>query len=109
MIVNEQTVHRMNVGDIRMHYREDGYFFNRSTMRFFGDKLSSFGVRSFNGERYMYRKPTAIVNVMGRYTRAGWQFFSAWKVVPLDAENVDLLPTTQDEENALKDHLMKIA
>lgn len=109
MIVNEQTVHRMNVGDIRMHYREDGYFFNRSTMRFFGDNMRSFGVRSMDGERYMYRKPTAMVNVMGSWTRAGWRFFSAWKVVPVDSENVDLVPTTSEEEEALRAYLMKTA
>lgn len=58
------------------------YFFERKTMKFFGDTMSSFGARTIDGTVYLYRKPSAVVNVFGRRTIAGREFFNAWRFDP---------------------------
>jgi len=72
---------KMSPSDIRAHYRPDGYFFRPGTMRFFGDKMSHFGVKTIDGERFLYRKPSAIVNVFGHRRRAGEELSTHWKVI----------------------------
>ena len=57
---------------------DSGPFFDRSTMEFFGDKMSSFGTTCIADEIYLYRKPTASVNVFGKTKTAGREFFNAW-------------------------------
>lgn len=58
-----------------------GHFFDCDTMRFFGDRMSSYSTVEHEGETYMFRKPSAIVNVFGRHQIAGREFFNCWKVV----------------------------
>lgn len=83
MIYTNDTIKQVrNASDVKHALREDNHFFNRSTMRFFGDTLASFGVRTVNGKRYIYRKPTAKVNAFGKWKTAGREFFSAWEIVP---------------------------
>ena len=48
---------RYSVQDIkRIHQENGGYFFNRDTMKFFGDRMSDFGIRNFNHGTYLIRK-----------------------------------------------------
>lgn len=88
----------MSVSDIKNH--STGYFFTRNTMKFFGDKMSSFGVRTFNGKRILYKKPTAYVNTpfSGR-KQAGKDFFSCWEIVPKTESEVDIRPISDDLKN----------
>lgn len=68
--------------DIRANYlaHKHGHFFDRDTMKFFGDTMRSFGVRVIDGVTYLYRKPSARVNVFGTWKTAGRAFFGAWRV-----------------------------
>jgi hypothetical protein len=76
------TTATMRPADIKSEYnsRDNGHFFDRDTMRFFGDTMRSFGVCTIDGSRYLYRKPSAIVNVFGTRKRAGRDYFNAWLV-----------------------------
>lgn len=95
MIANNQTLHKMTVSDVKR--LNTGYFFSRQTMRFFGDKMTSFGIRTFSGKRILYRKPTAFVNTpFSGVQRAGKDFFSCWEVVVKSPETVDIIPTSED-------------
>ena len=104
MIYTTETVHKLKTAsDVKYALSEDSYFFSRSTMRFFGDKITSFGVRTVNGKRYLYRKPSARVNVFGTWKIAGREFFIAWEIVPkhdhvelvkCDDETKDLIYST---------------
>lgn len=80
--------------DVRRDYNNGnhGYFFDPSSMRFFGDKMSSYGTKIIDQQLYLYRKPSAMVNVFGREQQAGWEFFGAWLVA--DDGDVD----TADDE-----------
>ena len=83
MIYTSETINQIkSASDVKYALRDDNHFFDRSTMRFFGDKVTSFGVRTVNGKRYMYRKPSAQVNVFGKWKTAGREFFNAWEIVP---------------------------
>lgn len=98
MIINNQTVLKMSVSDIKHH--NEGYFFSRSTMRFFGDKMTSFGVRTFEGKRILYRKPTAYVKTpFSGIQQAGKTFFSCWEVKPKNEETVDISPVSDEFKN----------
>jgi hypothetical protein len=66
------------------------HFFSRATMRFFGDTMRSYGTRTVDGQLYMYRKPSARVNVFGRSTMAGREFFGAWRVTENNDGTVSL-------------------
>lgn len=94
MIVTNESVLKMSVSDIKYH--NNGYFFSRNTMKFFGDKMTSFGVRIFEGKRIMYRKPTAYVNVFGTRKIAGKYFFGCWHVNPISKEEVEINPVDND-------------
>ena len=66
---------------IRQAYQrcaDSGHFFDRATMRWFGDTMRSFGSTNFNGAVFMYRKRTASVNAFGTSKAAGREFFNAW-------------------------------
>lgn len=83
MIYTNETIKNLkNATDVKYALNSDSYFFTRKTMKFFGDKMNSFGVRTINGKRYMYRKPTAKVNVFGTWKTAGKNFFNAWEITP---------------------------
>lgn len=99
--LRKEDVLKMNPSDIRHHYRAHGHFFERSTMKFFGDTMASYGVRTLNGERFMYRKPNATVNVFGDRRRAGRQHFNVWRVVIQDSYEIDLIGATDEEEAAI--------
>ena len=45
---------------------EERHFFDDDTMRWFGDTMSSFSVVELDNQFYMFRKPTATVNVFGK-------------------------------------------
>ena len=94
MKVTQDSVLTMSVSDIKHH--NAGHFFSRATMKFFGDKMASFGVRTFEGNRVLYRKPSALVNVFGKTKRAGRDYFGCWIIKPLTDYNVDIAPTTNE-------------
>jgi hypothetical protein len=79
--------------NVRMFYEsreaQTRYFFSRETMRFFGDTMRSFGVKRLGETVYLYRKPSASVNVFGRWTQAAENnnFLGIWR---LDPETYDL-------------------
>lgn len=77
---------------------DNEHFFSRGTMRFFGDRMSSYGVRTVDGQRYMYRKPSAMVNVFGKWKRVGRDFFNAWRVTDNGDGTVSLNSARGDEE-----------
>jgi len=82
--------------------REARHFFERSTMRFFGDTMRSYGITRLDGSLYLYRKATAIVNVFGRSTEAGREFFGAWR---LDPKTYDLDGANRETKERLWRHL----
>jgi len=90
------TAHKYTPAGIKQLYQTNpdaGHFFDREAMRFFGDKMSSFGVTISGDVQYLYRKRTAAVNVFGRRCQAGREFFNCWEVVEkggrLDLDNCD--------------------
>ncbi len=72
----------MTPSEIKSAYcaNSDGnrHFFDRGTMKWFGDRMSSFGTRRIGGAIYLYRKANSRVNVFGKWQTAGRQFFNAW-------------------------------
>ena len=57
--MNQKVINKMRPSDIRANYDPRGHFFDRKTMRFFGDTMASFGVYTDDsGNRVMYRKKT---------------------------------------------------
>lgn len=58
---------------VRSEYiaRNHGHYFDRSTMRFFGDTMKSFGCRMFEGKPVWYRKLLSPINVFGRLKLSG--------------------------------------
>lgn len=76
-----------------------GHFFDRSTMRWFGDTMRSFAVIVIGGTVYLYRKPSATVNVFGVRKTAGRQYFNCWQV----GEDGALLTASHDVENLVWD------
>jgi hypothetical protein len=47
----------VNASDIKYRYQQlnpNGHFFDRATMKFFGDSMANFGVRKVEGAREMY-------------------------------------------------------
>jgi hypothetical protein len=85
----DQLAAKPTPSDVRMFYESGAtisaprYFFERKTMRFFGDTMRSFGARTIGGNVYLFRKPSASVNVFGRHHTAGRQFFNAWRLDPV--------------------------
>jgi len=77
----ENLKHVKSASDVK-YALKDSHFFDRKTMKFFGDKMTSFGIKTINGKRYMYRKPSAKVNVFGTWKTAGFDFFNVWEIVP---------------------------
>jgi len=77
--------------DVKYALPESSYFFSRDTMRFFGDKMTSFGVKWDDGKRILYRKPSAMVNVFGTWKRAGNEFSRKWEIVP-KFDHIELIP-----------------
>ena len=57
-----------------------GHFFDRETMKFFGDKMGSFRVAQHYGVTYVYRHPDAMVSIFGKVQRAGMEHFTVWEV-----------------------------
>ena len=95
MVITNQSVLKMSVSDIK--YYSKGYFFSRDTMKFFGDKMSSFGVRTFDGKRILYRKPTAYVQTpFSGVQKAGRAFFNCWEVTVKNEMEVNLMLVTDD-------------
>ncbi len=98
MNITSESVLKMSVSDIKYH--NEGHFFSRSTMKFFGDKMSSFGVRTYQGKRILYRKPTAYVRTpFSGVQQAGKTFFSCWEVKPKTESAVDISPVSDDFKN----------
>lgn len=96
----EQLLAKPTPTNVRMFYEsrrstnEPRYFFDRDTMRFFGDTMKSFGARRIDGKVYLYRKPSARVNVFGTWKTAGRDFFNAWH---FDPETYDLHNCSTEE------------
>jgi hypothetical protein len=76
--------------NVRMFYESKDssngrrYFFSRDTMRFFGDTMRSFGTKQLDGVVYLYRKPSATVNVFGNHYRADSNntYLGVWRLNP---------------------------
>lgn len=70
-----------------------GHFFDRATMRWFGDTMKSFGCTQVDGVDYMYRRRTAEVNVFGKWQTAGREFFGCYSITEkngrVDVSSVD--------------------
>lgn len=79
---NENLKHVKTASDVKFALKSENYFFERKTMKFFGDKMTSFGIKTVNGKRYMYRKPSAKVNIFGTWKTTGKDFFNAWEIIP---------------------------
>ena len=79
--IAQQQALKWTPADIKANYNPEGHFFDRATMRFFGDKMSSFGVFKWRGKRYLYRKPQAMIDVFGEWKRAGRGSAHVWQVV----------------------------
>lgn len=95
MIITNESIFKMSVSDIKNY--NSGYFFSRNTMRFFGDKMSSFGVRTFEGKRILYRKPTAYVKTpFSGIKQAGKDFFGCWEVTIKSESEVDIIPVSSE-------------
>ena len=95
MKLTNESVLKMSVSDIK--YYSTGYFFSRSTMKFFGDKMSSFGVRTYGGRRILYRKPNAYVKPpFSGIQKAGKTFFNCWEVTVKSENEVDLMPVSKE-------------
>lgn len=98
MFYTHETIQQLRTAsDVKHALNSESHFFDRTTMRFFGDKMTSFGVRTVNGKRYMYRKPSARVNVFGAWKTTGKQYFSAWEIVP-HGDHVRLQSQSKDVE-----------
>ena len=83
----------MTPHEIRDIYTEKGreleenrHFFDRDTMRFFGDTMASFGVRKIGRDTFMYRKADAMINMFGKTRRAGRDCFNAWLFDPVSGD-----------------------
>ena len=72
------------VAEVKAAYQNsqgaNGHFFERAAMRFFGDTMKSFAVYRDGDDFYLYRKPSARVNVFGTWRTAGRDYFGAWKI-----------------------------
>ena len=91
----ENLKHVKSASDVK-YALKDSHFFDRKTMKFFGDKMTSFGIKTINGGRYMYRKPSAKVNVFGTWKTAGFDFFNVWELLPmLDHLELKVLSTEE--------------
>ena len=99
MIYTKETLKEIKTpSDVKCALSNDSHFFERKTMKFFGDKMTSFGVRTVNGKRVLYRKPSAMVNVFGTWKVCGRTYFRAWEIMP-KYDHVELsLLTDNDEE-----------
>jgi hypothetical protein len=101
MIYTAETLKDVKTpSDVKYALLDTDYFFNRKTMKFFGDKMTSFGVRTINGKRIMYRKPTARVNVFGTWKTAGRDFFNAWELIPKN-DHIDLQSVSDEEKKSI--------
>jgi hypothetical protein len=100
MIYTQETINQVKTASDVKYALQDSYFFSRNTMKFFGDKMSSFGVRTINSKRYLYRKPSARVNVFGTWKTAGKMFFNCWEIVPKQ-DHVDLQPVSDEIKDAV--------
>ncbi len=87
---------------IKRQYNEagSGHFFDRDSMRFFGDRMSSFRTVAIGDAVYMYRRPDATVRTFRGERTAGRDFFGAWK---WDAETCNLSSCGNDETQAVYD------
>jgi len=78
------TKTKLTPADIKRNYNANncGHFFDRDSMKWFGDTMRSFAVIVIDDVTYLYRKPTATVNVFGTRKTAGRQFFNCYEVMP---------------------------
>ena len=104
MEITNESILKMSVSNIKCYSK--GYFFSRDTMKFFGDKMSSFGVRTYNGRRILYRKPTAYVKTpFSGIQKAGKTFFSCWEVIVKSESEVDIIPVTGEFKDLFYNYL----
>jgi len=104
MIYTQETLNQVKTATDVKYALQDSYFFSRDTMKFFGDKMSSFGVRTINGKRYLYRKPNAYVNVFGTWKQAGRDFFGAWELIPKH-DHLELKVLSSEEKHEIYNSL----
>ena len=98
MKLTNESVLKMSVSDIK--YYNKGYFFSRSNMKFSGDKMRSFGVRTYDGKRILYRKPNAyVITPFNGIQKAGKTFFNCWEVTVKSENEVDLMPVSGEFKN----------
>lgn len=89
----------MNIHSIKAANRDAGfYFFSPDTLKFFGDKVTSFGVKKWRGDYIVYRKPSATIkNVHGDRVRSGKAHFVAYK---FNEATGDLSPLCNEDKEA---------
>ena len=96
MIFTQETLKDIKTPSaVKYGLKDDSYFFSRKTMRFFGDTMRSFGLRMIDGKLYLYRKPSAYVNVFGKIYTAGRTYFGAWEVIPKH-DHLDIMPVSDE-------------
>lgn len=78
--------------------RKGSFFFTRRTMRFFGDTMRSFDCAYIDGETYLFRKPSAYVNVFGTWKLAGETHFNIWRY---DFDTSDLITVPSEKQTQL--------
>lgn len=101
MIYTEETLKDIKTpSQVKYALKEDSYFFSRKTMKFFGDNMTSFGIKTIDGMRIMYRKPSAWVNVFGTRKQAGRDFFGAWQIIPKN-DHLDIQPLTEKQKESV--------
>ena len=102
---NENLKHVKTASDVKYALKPDNYFFERTTMKSFGDKMASFGIKTVNGKRYLYRKPTAYVKTPFSGTKqAGKDFFNAWEIIP-KIEHLELSIVSDEEKETIYNSL----
>ena len=101
MIFTNDTLKNIkSASDVKHALNSDSHFFDRNTMKFFGDKMSSYGIRTVDGMRVMYRKPNAMVNVFGEWKQTRRAFFGAWQIVP-KGDHVALEPLNETQKDSV--------
>ncbi len=112
MTLTHDDALRADVSAIRANMIDnpDNHFWDRNTMRFFGDKVSSFTCMTLLNVRYMYRKPSAWVSVFGERKKADKAHFNVWEVVVTsDGLHYDLLPVSKVTQDHIYERVRECA
>ena len=101
------TIKKYTPAGIKQLYQTNpdaGHFFDRNTIKFFGDTMHSYAVTAMGDAQYMYRKRTASVNVFGKTKTVGRDYFGCWKVVE-EGGRLDLDSCSKETTDTVFNHL----